>query len=125
MPRVQKTAPNATVRMKGKQDQRRDLELEYDRKFPDKKHFWKGKDSDSLRLLVSSGVAEVVKDKDGVEVGNRISVLCSMDKSLWDARNADTAELSYQEVKAYRGNFEEMDVPLRQFANFKTPESKE
>ncbi len=122
MPKTQKKAPNATVRMKVKTDQRRELELEYDRKYPDKKHFWKAMDTDSLRLLVANGQAEVVKDKDGAEVNNSRSVLCRMDRSLWEGRAQELAEMSYDEVKEYRSNFEEMTVPLRQFANFKTPE---
>ena len=124
MPRTRKEAPNATVRLNRHKDERRTTELDYDKKYQDRKHFWHDPRSDALKSLVAKGLVEIVKE-DEKEVTNGASVLCSMDRERWEATAKNAAETSYEEVKALRGNFDEFDAPLRQFANPKTPRGQE
>ena len=125
MPRKQPTAPKATVRLRGATDQRMATIVQYDKKFPDRKHFWKGRELEGTNRVIKSGVAKVVKTDEGEEVTNGISVLCSTDLDLYKARSKETADYSYEAMKEIRGNFSEMRVPLRKFANHKTPSQKE
>lgn len=125
MPRIPVKAPNATVKMSKHISERRKVELEYDKEFPEYKHMWYDPDSRELADVVKSGLVEVVKDKAGELISNRMSCLCRMSRETWENMAKAQDEASYEEVKAIRGNFDEFDVPLRQFANLKTPRKKE
>ncbi len=121
MPRKQQEAPNVIVKLGGKKDQRRAIELEYDAKFPNEKHFWKLRDGASLKALMAEGLVKLVEGKDGQPLAAGQDILCSMKRAAYDAMATSIAEASYEEHKSVRGNFAEMHVPLRQLRNPKTP----
>jgi len=113
MPKEAKVAPDVSVRLVNA-DERLITEKAFDAKYPDRKHFWT-----PVNSPIGQGVT-VAKDEDGNRVDNRMSMLCSMPKGPWAAKQKFQSDMSLQQLKANSRNEDGkgfIEAPLTLYRN--------
>lgn len=125
MPKTRTAAPEQ-YRNQVYVSERIKLEQEYDAQYPDYKHVWKSVDAS---MDYGGGITyEVVKDKNGNPITNKIQVLCRVPAKEWKNAQVRSSEESLSRVKSVYLNDDGTpitDRPLTVQRNPKRPLGKE